>query len=443
MNFSDLPIISPLLKWLDKAWFTIPTPIQEKVIPEAILWKDILWIAQTWSWKTLAFALPILQNIYKKRLETQNPEWKIVRKIQALILAPTRELAIQIWETFAPYATNVNLKYTTIYGWVNQFHQVKALEKWVDILIATPWRLEDLISQWFIKLSYVDIFVLDEADKMLDMWFIPDIKKVVKRIPENRQTLFFSATMPTSIKELSNNLLDDPLEIKVTAPASTTDNITQKVYFLSTTQKRKLLQQIVKRKDLSSIIVFVKTKDDTEYVMDYINSVWIKCDNIHRNRSQNARQRAIKSLKDWEIKVLIATDIAARWIDINDLSCVVNFNIPKDPEAYVHRIWRTARAGKQWLAISMCNEEEKISFENIQKLIKKEITVVQDDSYKNEEISKTEYLWSFWLPSDKPKKRWPTKSKRFYGKSEWQKKWTTKLWSQKTTSRQNKKAKTR
>ena len=232
MNFSDLPIISPLLKWLDKAWFTIPTPIQEKVIPEAILWKDILWIAQTWSWKTLAFALPILQNIYKKRLETQNPEWKIVRKIQALILAPTRELAIQIWETFAPYATNVNLKYTTIYGWVNQFHQVKALEKWVDILIATPWRLEDLISQWFIKLSYVDIFVLDEADKMLDMWFIPDIKKVVKRIPENRQTLFFSATMPTSIKELSNNLLDNPLEIKVTAPASTTDNITQKVYFL-------------------------------------------------------------------------------------------------------------------------------------------------------------------------------------------------------------------
>ena len=243
MNFTELPLINPLLKALEKAEFSTPTAIQQEVIPQALLWHDILWCAQTWSWKTLAFTLPILQNLYNKKKEKWTLESK-ERKILSLILAPTRELAIQIGETFAPYATNVNMKYTVIYGGVNQFHQVQALKRWVDILIATPGRLEDLISQWFIKLSYVEILTLDEADKMLDMGFMPDVKKVLKRVPATRQTLFFSATMPKEIKELSNTILNNPKEITVHAVASTTQTITQKVYHLSFANKRIMLVRL-------------------------------------------------------------------------------------------------------------------------------------------------------------------------------------------------------
>lgn len=414
MNFSDLPIIPPLQKALEKIWFITPTQIQQKVIPHAIAEKDILWSAQTGSGKTLAFVLPILQNLYNKRLKLGVVEWKITRKIQALILAPTRELAIQIWETFAPYATNVNMKYTVIYGWINQFHQVKAIERWVDILIATPGRLEDLISQWVIKLSYVEIFTLDEADKMLDMWFLPDVKKVIKRLPEHKQTFFFSATIPPSIKELCNSILKTPEVISIKTVGTTTETVNQKVYHINSSLKRKLLQQIVKRKDLSSIIVFVKTKDDTEYVLDYVKSANIKCDSIHKHKSQNARQRAIKALKSGEIKVLVATDIASRWLDINNLSCVVNYTLPWDAEVYVHRIWRTARAGKDGLAISMCMELEKEKLLEIEKLIWQKIPVSTDDSYKKEEIPKAEYIKSFKKDDDKKfKKQGP---KRYYGK---------------------------
>ncbi len=413
MNFSDLPLVNPLLKALEKASFTTPTQIQEKVIPEALLWDDILWCAQTGSGKTLAFTLPILQNLYNKKKEKWTLESK-ERKILSLILAPTRELAIQIGETFAPYATNVNMKYTVIYGWVNQFHQVQALKRWVDILIATPWRLEDLISQGFIKLSYVEILTLDEADKMLDMGFLPDVKKILKRIPTPRQTFFFSATMPPAIKTLANEMLSSPKEITVHSVASTTDTIIQKVYHINFANKRKLLQQIAKRRDLASILVFVKTKDDTEMVLNFLKSAHISADNIHRNRSQNARQRSIQALKDGKIKVLVATDIAARGIDIENLSCVVNYNIPSDSEAYVHRIGRTARAGKSGLAISMCSEPEKEHLENIEKLIWKKLLVVNDDSYKNEEISKWEFLGNFSF--DEEKNRKSSQKKRYYGK---------------------------
>lgn len=395
MNFNELPIIPPLQKALEKQEFITSTPIQSQVIPLAINAKDILWSAQTWSWKTLAFTIPILQNLYTKKLQWWVIEWKQTRKIQALIIAPTRELVIQIWETFAPYATNVNLKYTTIYWWVNQFHQVKAIERGVDVLIATPGRLEDLISQWVLKLSYVEIFIIDEADKMLDMWFLPDVKKIIKRLPENRQTLFFSATIPPDIKELSNSILKNPEVISIKQAPNTQNNIIQKVYHIKSSHKRQLLQQLVKRKDLESIIVFVRTKDETEYVMDYVKSAHISCDNIHRNRSQNARQRAILALKKWEIKVLIATDIASRWIDIDGLSCVINYNMPKESETYVHRIWRTARAWKNWLAISMCVNEEKVNLENIEKLIWKKLLIEDDLSYKDEIIPKTEFLWRF------------------------------------------------
>lgn len=414
MEFKDLDIIPPLQKALEKLSFSIPTEIQEKVIPSAINWKDILWVAQTWSWKTLAFTLPILQIIYNINKEKEKEDLKITRKIQALILAPTRELAIQIGETFSPFATNTNLKCTTIFWWVNDFHQIKAIEKWVDILVATPWRLEDLISKWVIKLSYVKIFVLDEADKMLDMWFLPDVKKLIKRIPTDRQTLFFSATMPAQIKELAQNILVNPENIYIKSQATTTDLVEQKVYHIASSRRRQLLQQIVKRKDLESIIVFVRTQDETDLVLWFVRSAWIKADNIHRNRSQNARTKAMKDIKSWEIKVLVATDIASRWIDINDLSCVVNYSLPKESEVYVHRIWRTARAWKKGLAISMCIEEEKVRLDAIEKLINKKLVVVNDLSYKDEEITQKEYLWRFSVNDNK---KTQTPQKRYYKKN--------------------------
>lgn len=421
MKFTELNIISPLQKALNRQGFDKATEIQEKVIPFATKWKDILWCAQTGSWKTLAFWLPILQLMYNKRLEEWLVEGKIKRKIKTLIIAPTRELAIQIGDSLSVYCTNVNFKLTTIYGWVNDFHQIKAIEKWVDILVATPGRLEDLISQWVIKLSYVENLVLDEADRMLDMWFIADIKKVIKRIPHGKQTFFFSATMPKPIRELANSILYCPEEITVHTVNSTVDKIKQKVYHIKLSHRRQLLQQLVKRKEFRSIIVFVKTKDDTEYVLEYVKSAWVACDNIHRNRSQNARQRALKSLKDGKIKVLVATDIASRWLDVSDLSCVINYNIPPDPETYVHRIWRTARAGKDWVAITFCIAPEKPKLLDLEKLIWQKLEVVDDDSYKQEVIPKWRILWyanfeENWKEKYKKKTRKSTWKKRYYKK---------------------------
>ena len=438
MLFSELNIIPPILKALEKEGFTNPTEIQEKVIPLALKWKDILASAQTWSGKTFAFALPILQILYNRRLEEWIVEGKIKRKIKALIIAPTRELAIQIWESFSSYCTNTNFKHTVIYGGVNQFHQVKAIEKWVDILIATPGRLEDLISQWIIKLSYVEILTLDEADRMLDLWFLWDIKKVMKRIPKERQTLFFSATMPVAIKELASSLLHCPEVVSVHKVASTTSTIKQQVYHVKSSHRRQLLQYLVKKAEYESILVFVKTKDDTEYIMEYVQSAHVKCDNIHRNRSQNARQRALQSLKDGEIKVLVATDIASRWLDINDLSCVINYNVPSDSETYVHRIWRTARAGKKWVAITFCIEQDKDSLNNIEKLIWQKLEVVEDEAYKNEEIPKWRILWyanfEEWFNKDKAKSRGKTGKKRHCGKvgtTETKSEWKLSKWIKK------------
>jgi len=418
MNFEELNVIPPLLKALAKQDFINPTEIQEKVIPLAIKWKDILWCAQTGSGKTLAFALPILNNLYNKRLEKWLVEWKIKRKIQALIIAPTRELAIQIGEDFKPFCTNVNLKSTVIFGWVNDFHQKKAIEKWVDILIATPGRLEDLISQWVIKLSYVEILALDEADRMLNMGFLPDIKKVMKRIPKERQTFFFSATMPKEIRALASTLLHCAEEITVHKVASTTTNIKQEVFHVKASHRRHLLQYLVKKSEFDSILVFVRTKDDTEFILDYVKSAWVKADNIHRNRSQNARQRSLKALKDWEIKVLVATDIASRWLDINDLSCVINYNIPSEPDDYIHRIWRTARAGKKWIAISFCIDKEKEYLEKVEKLMWKKVEINSDEKYRDEIIPKGRILgytnFEEWFKNPK-KSRKSDWRKWFYG----------------------------
>ncbi|MDD4151671.1 MAG: DEAD/DEAH box helicase, partial [Candidatus Gracilibacteria bacterium] len=315
------------------------------------------------------------------------------------------ELVMQIGEVFAPYATNVNLKYTCIYGGVNDFHQIKAIEKGVDILIATPGRLEDLISQGVVKLSYVEILTIDEADRMLDLGFFPDVKKILKRMPQEKQIFFFSRTIPQTIKELANSILKTPEIITIKGNSKTVELANQEVYFLKTANKRQLLQQIIKRTDLKSIIVFVKTREDTDYIMSYVKSVNIKCDNIHKDKSQNARQNSIQALKTGKIKVLVGTDLASRGIDINDLSCVINYNIPSDPEDYIHRIGRTARAGKGGLAISMCAEDEKSNFEAIEKLIGKKIKVITDETYKSEIIQKSEFVQTIRKSSAKKTKK--------------------------------------
>lgn len=392
MKFSDLKLINPLLKALEKAGFDTPTQVQEKVIPLALEWNDILATAQTWSGKTLAFCLPMLQRFYLANVEREQAWEKPKRLIKALIIAPTRELCVQIWETFAPYCTNTNLKYSVIFGWVNDFHQKKAIEKWLDILIATPWRLEDLISQWVIKLSYVEVLVLDEADRMLDLWFLSDVKKIVKRIWKARQSMLFSATMPSEIRKLANDILNNPKEISVDKVNTPTNNITQELFNVKNSFKRHVLQYLVKKKEFDSIIVFVRTWEDTQFVTEYIKSVWVKAENIFKWKSQNARQKAIKSLKSWEIKVLVATDIASRWLDISDLSCVINYNIPNVSEDYIHRIWRTARAGKKGIAYSICNETDKVNLEKIEKLIWYKIPVSTDENYKNEVIPTTKIL---------------------------------------------------
>ncbi len=433
MNFTEINLINPLQKALEQQDFTIATEIQEQVIPLALENKDILWCAQTWSGKTLAFALPILQILYKNNRETEivyseklakldekerkkakKQNKKNIRKIQSLILAPTRELAIQIGESFAPFCTNANLKHTVIYWGKNQFHQVKALEKGVDILIATPWRLIDLIEQGFIKLDNIEIFTLDEADKMLDMWFLEDINKVINLLPKWKQTLFFSATMPAKIKKLADTILNTPIEITIERVAVTAPDIKQEVYHIDQAQKRHLLQFLIKREDLDSIIIFVKTKDDTETVLQFVLAAWIEADNMHRNRSQNARQRALNKLKNREIKVLVATDLASRWIDIDNLSCVINYDLPQEEETYVHRIGRTARAGKKWLAISMCVPDQKMKLEKIESLIDKKITVNTDKSYMKEELQKIVKTYSFGWWKKNPKNGSKKKKKKYY-----------------------------
>jgi len=411
MKFTELKIISPLLKALEKKEFFEATKIQAKAIPLALEEKDILGTAQTWSWKTLAFAIPVLQNLYNRRWDV---EWKIKRKIQTLILAPTRELADQIWDEFKPLCTNTNLKQTVIFGWKKQFHQVQAIKKWVEILIATPWRLIDLLEQKIFTLNDVEIFVLDEADKMLNMWFLPDIEKVIKLLPKQRQSMFFSATMPSKIQKLADKILKLPEIISVDEVSSTSDKIKQEIFLVDNAQKRQLLQYIIKQEKYSSILVFVKTKDDTESVLEYVKASGISCDNIHRNRSQNARIKALNKLKTWEIKVLVTTDILARGVDIENLSCVINYDLPQEAETYVHRIGRTARAGKNGIAISFCNQAQTPKLDMIEKLIGKKIKINTDIKYKKEKVETIKKEYSFKNKSNSD--NIANKKRRYYWK---------------------------
>jgi len=376
MSFENLNLIEPILKALKTEGYTTPTPIQEQSIPIILERKDLLGCAQTGTGKTAAFAIPILQILEGGKIYDKGP-----RAIKCLILTPTRELAIQIGESFAAYGRHTGMKHAVIFGGVSQGSQVSALKSGVDILIATPGRLLDLINQKFVHLHYLKIFVLDEADRMLDMGFIHDVKKIITKIPQKRQTLFFSATMPDEIQKLANTILVNPEKVEVTPVSSTADTIDQSLFFVEKNDKKKLLIHILNDKSIKSALIFSRTKHGADKITKDLVKAGIKTEAIHGNKSQNARQKALSNFKSGQIKALIATDIAARGIDIDELSHVINFELPNIPETYVHRIGRTGRAGSSGIAYSFCDEEEMEYLKDIQKLIGREIPVVEDQPY--------------------------------------------------------------
>jgi ATP-dependent RNA helicase RhlE len=376
MSFESLQLIEPIAKALQAEGYTKPTPIQEKAIPVLLERKDLLGCAQTGTGKTAAFAIPILQLLHQDELYKKGPAG-----IKALILTPTRELAIQIGDSFSAYGKFLRLKHTVIFGGVSQKAQTDALRGGVDILIATPGRLLDLINQRFVKLDQLKMFVLDEADRMLDMGFIHDVKKVIAKIPAKRQTLFFSATMPKEIAELANTILTNPVRVEVAPVSSTANTITQSLYLVDKKDKRKLLQHVLTELSIKRALVFTRTKHGADKVVKELNQAGVSAEAIHGNKSQNARQRALTNFKASAIRVLVATDIAARGIDVDDLTHVINYEIPNIPETYVHRIGRTGRAGASGISISFCDAEEQEFIADIQKLIGKPIPMAVSNPY--------------------------------------------------------------
>lgn len=376
MKFENLNLITPILKAVDIEGYIMPTPIQEKAIPVILEGKDLLGCAQTGTGKTAAFAIPLLQILYKEKRNEKGP-----RTIRALILTPTRELAIQIGESLAAYGRYTGLKHTTIFGGVSQVPQTNALKSGVDILVATPGRLLDLINQKYINLSHVKLFVLDEADRMLDMGFSHDVKKVIAQLPAPRQTLLFSATMPPEIRKLVDTILTCPVKVEVAPVSSTVDTIKQTVYFVDRKDKKSLLIQLLKNRSIDSALVFTRTKHGADKVARDLTKARITAQAIHGNKSQMARQLALSNFKLKRTRVLVATDIAARGIDVQELSHVINFDLPNVPETYVHRIGRTGRAGLCGTALSFCDREEKEYLKDIQKLISKKIPIVEEKPY--------------------------------------------------------------
>ena len=377
MIFENLNLIEPILKALQEEGYTSPTPIQEQSIPVLLQGKDLLGCAQTGTGKTAAFSIPILQKLYKTDHR---------KGIKALILTPTRELAIQIGECFEAYGRYTGLKHAVIFGGVGQKPQTDALRNGVQILVATPGRLLDLITQGFISLKTLDFFVLDEADRMLDMGFIHDIKRILPLLPRKRQSLFFSATMPPEIERLAGTILHEPEKVEVTPVSSTVDTIDQSVYFVEKVEKINLLKNLLEDRSLESVLVFTRTKHGADKVARVLNKSGIGAEAIHGNKGQSARQRALSSFKDHTLRVLIATDIASRGIDVDHLSHVINYDLPNVPETYVHRIGRTGRAGRSGIAFSFCDVEEVPYLKDIQKLIGKEVPVAGGHMFETVEV---------------------------------------------------------
>lgn len=368
MTFKDLELTEPILNAVSDQGYTSPTPIQQKSIPLVLQRRDLLGVAQTGTGKTAAFGIPILQLL--------NQDYK-KNGIKALILTPTRELAIQIDESLEAYGKYTRLSHSVIFGGVSQVNQVKTLRRGVDILVATPGRLLDLMGQGYISLKNLEFFVLDEADRMLDMGFIHDVKKVIKNLPAKRQTLFFSATMPAEIQNLAGMLLTNPAKVEVTPPSTTVEKIEQTVYFTNKPDKQKLLLHLLEENRISTALVFTRTKHGADKVVKFLSKAEIKSAAIHGNKSQNARQNALKNFKSGNLNVLVATDIAARGIDIDELTHVFNFDLPNIPETYVHRIGRTGRAGNNGIAISFCAPEERTELRDIEKLAKIKIPIIE------------------------------------------------------------------
>lgn len=375
MSFQSLNIIPAILKSVEEEGYTIPTPIQAQAIPIVLQGTDLLGCAQTGTGKTAAFAIPILQ------LLSANKSFDKKKKIRSLIVTPTRELAIQIAESFTAYGRHTGITNTVIFGGVTQGAQTTALNKGVDILIATPGRLLDLMSQGFISLRDIEIFVLDEADRMLDMGFIHDVKKLLAVLPKQRQSLFFSATMPPEIVKLANTILIHPKKVEVTPVSSTADTIKQFIYFVDKGNKNALLVDVLKDTAIKTALVFSRTKHGADKVVKVLIKNHIKAEAIHGNKSQNARQRALTNFKEQTTRVLVATDIAARGIDVDDLQFVINYEMPNIAETYVHRIGRTGRAGAKGTAYSFCDAEEKEYLRDIEKLIAKKIPVIDAHAY--------------------------------------------------------------
>lgn len=379
MTFQELKIIEPILKALTTQEYFVPTPIQAESIPVLLKGKDILGSAQTGTGKTAAFAIPILQNLH---LEKQQNKSK--RTIKALVLAPTRELALQIHDNFKEYGRNLDIKTTVIYGGVPQSKQVRVLNQGIDILVATPGRLLDLIQQRKLTLSNVSYLVLDEADRMLDMGFVKDVKKIVSMVKKERQTMFFSATMPNAIMSLAKEILDNPVRIMVSPEEETIDKIKQSIYYVEKKKKINLLVDLLKKKELKSVLVFSRTKHGANRIVKELDHLNIRAEAIHGNKSQGARQRALALFKAKRIRVLVATDIAARGIDVDELSHVINYDLPDVAETYIHRIGRTGRAGLGGSAISFCSQDEADLLKDIQKHIKMTIAVEKDSVYSIE-----------------------------------------------------------
>lgn len=383
MKFTDLPLITPLLHSLKETGYVTPTPIQQAAIPPILEGHDLLGIAQTGTGKTAAFCLPILQNLTKNHVKR---EPKCAR---TLILTPTRELAIQIHENLVAYSKHLKLKHAVIFGGVGQGAQVSALQGGVDVLVATPGRLLDLHGQRYLNLGKVEIFVLDEADRMLDMGFMQDIKKILPLLPKTRHNLFFSATMPPEIQKLAHNILVNPKKVEVTPVSSTAEKVKQKVMFVEKKDKLDLLIHLLKDQTLERVLVFVQMKYGANRVVDRLIKAGITAAAIHGDKSQSARQRALEEFKTGQIRVLVATDIAARGIDIDGISHVINLELPHIAESYVHRIGRTARAGAEGSSISFCNAEEKAFLHAIQKVTRQIIEMDDTHPFHSEEIAKT------------------------------------------------------
>jgi len=379
MRFEDLEIMEPILKALQEEKYETPTPIQAKAIPLILQRKDVMGSAQTGTGKTAAFAIPILQLLKLDGKEKNS------RKVKGLVITPTRELAIQIGESFSTYGRHTGIKNTVIYGGVNQHAQTEAMKRGVDVLVATPGRLLDLMDQGYISLKNIEYFVLDEADRMLDMGFIHDIRKIIARLPEKRQSLFFSATMPKNIVELSRQILHKPAKVEVSPESSAAETVQHYLYYTNKSNKKDLLLHILKDQDMDQVLLFSRTKHGADRIARNLKKKRIETAAIHGDKSQNQRQKSLKQFKEGNVRVLVATDIAARGIDIESLRYVINYDLPNEAETYVHRIGRSGRAGEEGTAISLCEPEENAYLKDIEKLIDQKIEKVSDNPYPQTE----------------------------------------------------------